>query len=168
MAHGQSQRSLAQALQRALRAKAPSQSEWMARIEKKLDDMAKDKIKTSPQGRTWAQVAAQQATRLETTCQPQKHSVRLRMDAAQGRTPEEILQAVKLVIKGAYAIRTLRSSDVDVLVPNQRDRDTAVNQAETEGFKIIRQDYPVEVAGVPLDLHIEGGKAADNSALRRD
>ena len=53
------------------------------------------------------------------------------MDTAQGRTPEEILQAVKPVIKGAYAIRTLRSGDVDVLVPNQQDRDTAVNQAET-------------------------------------
>jgi hypothetical protein len=159
---------VAQALQRVLRAKAPSQSEWMARIEKKLDDLAKDKSKDSPQGRTWAQVAAQQATRLETACQPQKHSVRLRMDAAQGRTPEEILQAVKPVIKGAYAVRTLRSGDVDVLVPNQQDKDTAVNQAETEGFKIIRQDYPVEVAGGPLDLHIEGGKAADNSALKRD
>jgi hypothetical protein len=159
---------VAQALERALKTRAPPQGEWMARIEMKIDDLVKVKSKESPQGRTWAQVAAQQATRLETACQPQKHSVRLRLDDSQGRTPEEILKAVKPVIKGAYAVRTLRSGDVDVLVPDQHDRDTAVNQAETEGFRIIRQDYPVEVAGVPLDLHIEGGRAADNLPLRRD
>jgi len=115
----------AQALQQALRAKRPSQSEWMARIKKKIDGLAsggKGKDKDMPQRQTWAQVAAQQATRLETTCQPQKHTVRICMPVAQGRTPEEILQVVKPVIKGAYAIRALRSGNVDVLVPSQGDR----------------------------------------------
>ena len=41
----------AQALQQALRAKRPSQSEWMARIKKKIDDLAsggKGKDKDTP------------------------------------------------------------------------------------------------------------------------
>lgn len=46
--------------------------EWMARIERKIDTLADTKSKAKEQ--TWAQVAAQHATRMETTCKPQRHA----------------------------------------------------------------------------------------------
>ncbi|KHJ30108.1 putative air1 domain-containing protein [Erysiphe necator] len=32
-------------------------------------------------------------------------------------------------------------------------------------FKILREDFPVEIAGVPLSTKIASGKNVDNSAL---
>jgi len=106
--------------------------------------------------------------RMETACKPQRHAVRVRMPEAQGQTPDEILKAVKPIIKGAYAIRTLRSGDIDVMVPDQKTKDAAINQQGTEGCKILRQDYSVEIAGVPLATRIESGKGANNADLIKD
>ena len=83
----------------------------------------------------------------------------------QGETPKELLDIVKPTMSGAYAARPLRSGDIEIMVPDQRTKDHILNQAETEGIKILRQDYPIEIWGVPLALHVNHGKAADNTEL---
>jgi len=148
-------------------AKRNPPDERLARIEGMLNTLVDNKEKQKQKEKTWANVAAQ-ATRIDTACPPQRHSVRLRMPGAQGQTPDEILQTVRPAIKGAYAIRTLRSGDIDVMVPDQAAKDAALNQQETEDFKILRQDYPVEVPSVPLALSIAEGKNANNSGLIAD
>jgi len=40
-----------------------------------------------------------------------------------------------------------------------------LNQPQVNELKIIRQDYHVELWGVPLSLQIDGGKYANNTAL---
>ena len=61
----------------------------------------------------------------------------------------------------------MRSNDIEVYVPDQGTKDATLNMEQPEGIKILRQDYPVEVPGVPLTLRIAGGKDADNTALIR-
>lgn len=79
--------------------------------------------------------------------------------------PAEILSKAKEHIKGAYAVRQMRSHDTEVFVQSARQRDAALNMPHPETFKILRQDYPVEVPGVPLSTKIEGGKNANNNGL---
>lgn len=57
----------------------------------------------------------------------------------------ESLARVKPMIPGAYAVKPLRSGDVEVVVPDQKTKDQVLNQKEVEGCKVLRQDYPVEV-----------------------
>ena len=64
-------------------------------------------------------------------------------------------------------MRRLRSGDVEVMVPNQRAKDQALNQAEVAGCKVLRQDYPVEVPGVPLATGIKHGKALENEEVAK-
>ena len=42
----------------------------------------------------------------------------MRIAGAEGKTLTELLAIVKPVIHGAYAVRTLRSGDIDVIVTN--------------------------------------------------
>jgi hypothetical protein len=95
----------------------------------------------------------------------QRAAIRARINGSEGQTPQEILKNAKTVIKGAYAVKLLRSGDVEVLVKDQADKDRALNQPPIEGIKILRQDYPVEIAAVPLSLRINSGRNADNATL---
>jgi len=95
-------------------------------------------------------------------------AVRVRIADAQGKTPAELLAAIKPAIQGAYAVRLLKSGDVDVMVPDQKTKNQALNQQEGEGYKILRQDYPVEIPGMPLSLGIKDGKGANNNEMIRE
>lgn len=44
------------------------------------------------------------------------------------------------------------------MVPDRKAKDQALNQREGEGYEILRQDYPVEIPGVPLTLGIKEEK----------
>ena len=133
-------------------------------LEDKIDAIAIG-IKT-PKAQTWASIAATPAARALPTAQ--RTSVRVRIAGAEGKTPAELLATVKPAIQGAYAVRSLRSGDVEVMVPDQKAKDHALNQQEVEGYKILRQDYPIEIPGIPLSLGIKEGKGADNTELIRD
>ena len=87
---------------------------------------------------------------------------------AEGKTPADLLEEVKPVLQGAYAVRQLRSGDVEVMVPDRKAKDQALNQQETEGCKVLRHDYPVEVLGVPLCLGIQNRKSTENDDIIRD
>jgi hypothetical protein len=61
----------------------------------------------------------------------------------------------------------LRSGDIEVHLPDQRSKDAALNTISTPEYKILRQDYPVEIQGVPLRLLVASGEHADNNELIR-
>jgi len=116
---------------------------------------------------TWADVASRSSRTGSATTPPptNRPTVRVRIPDAAGKTPKELLDIVKPTISGAYAARSLRSGDIEIMVPDQKTKDRVLNQAETEGIKILRQDYPIELWGVPLSLQVNHGKAADNIEL---
>jgi len=113
---------------------------------------------------TWANVALHGSRPLNGPIS-QRTAVRVRLPDSQGKSPTELLSTVKPLITGAYAVRQLRSGDIEVAVPDQRTKDWVLNQPQVNELKIIRQDYHVELWGVPLSLQIDGGKYANNTAL---
>ena len=134
------------------------------KLEGKIDAIATG-IK-SQKGQTWASIAAAPATHTLPTMQCT--AVRVHIADTKGKTPAEILAAIKPTIQGAYAIHPLKSGDIDVMVPDQKAKDQALNQQEGEGYKILHQDYPVEIPGVPLSIGIKEGKGAHNTELIRN
>jgi hypothetical protein len=87
------------------------------------------------------------------------------MEGAGEKIHEEILAEARQSIPGAYAIRQLRSGDIDVMVPDQATKDKILNQPEIEGIKVLRQDYLIELPSVPLSVSIASGKDVDNTRL---
>ena len=48
----------------------------------------------------------------------QRSVVRVRMTETEGKSNTEILTAVRTVIQGAYAVKMMRSGDIEVMVPD--------------------------------------------------
>ena len=83
-------------------------------IDKKVDALIN---KTGTQkARTWAEVAAGNTPGALPPAQ--RTTIRVRLPEAQGKTAPELLQAVRPVIQGAYAVKQLRSGDVEVMMTN--------------------------------------------------
>ena len=51
---------------------------------------------------------------------------------------------------------------------DQNAKDKALNQGEIAGCKVLRQDYPVEIPGVPLVTNIKHGKAVENGEVIKE
>jgi hypothetical protein len=153
---------LARALWRtAQRSESPVEKR-LASIESALNKIASPQLASKTE--SWAAIASK-AVRREAVPIAQRPAVRVRIPDIAGKTNPEILTAVRAVIKGAYAVKPLRSGDIEVMVPDQTAKDHALNQATIEGVKILRQDYPVEISAVPLSLQVDSGRTADNQAL---
>ena len=70
-------------------------------MDKKVDALVN---KTGTQkGRSWAEVVAGNPPRM--LLPAQRPAIRVRLPEAQGKSPPELLEAVKPVIQGAYAVR---------------------------------------------------------------
>ncbi|KAI0995868.1 hypothetical protein K3495_g12312 [Podosphaera aphanis] len=95
-------------------------------------------------------------------------AVRIRIPGAEEMQPSQLLNMAKEHITGAYAVRKMRSNDTEVFVGSTAQRDAALNMPHPETFKILRQDYPVEISGVPLGTKVQGGKNADNKAIIKE
>jgi hypothetical protein len=151
----------------AKRTRSPIE-ERLRQIERKIDSSLTQKT-ANKANTTWAAVAAQgaaQAVRHTTPPAISRPAVRLRMPDAKDMAPGELLAAVKPIVSAAYAVRVLRSGDVEAIVPNQQSKDVILSQAtSTDSIKILRQDYPVELWGVPLALEVASGKEANNQLL---
>jgi len=80
----------------------------------------------------------------------------------------ELLATVKPLIAGAYAVKQLRSGDIEVSVPDQHTKDWVLNQPQVDNLQILQQDYPVELWGVPLFTSIDSEKNANNTSLMQD
>ena len=93
-------------------------------LEKKIETLIEGpKV---PKATIWASVAAAavQAPRMAPQARP---AVRVRIPEAANKSAAELLATVKPIIQGAYAVRQLRSGDVEVAVPDQRAKDQALN-----------------------------------------
>lgn len=135
-------------------------------LEKRITTLSENA--RTPKAATWAGVAAAAAAVQAPVAVPQSRpAVRVRIPEAANKSAAELLAKVKPIIPGAYAVRQLRSGDIEVAVPDQKTKDQTLNQQETDGCKILRQDYPVEVPGVPLSLDIQNRKSPENEAIIR-
>src|SRR6266513_6517966 len=133
-------------------------------MDKKVDALV-NKAGTQ-KGRSWAEVVAGNDPSLLPPAQ--RAAISVRLAEAQGKSPPELLAAVKPAIQGAYAVRQLRSGDVEVMMTDQNAKDKALNQGEIAGCKVLRQDYPVEVPGVPLTTEIKHGKVVENDEVIKE
>ena len=98
---------------------------------------------------------------------PVRTTVRVRTSEAAGAEPEQLLTSIKTHIPKAVAVKILHSGDVEVTLPNQQAKDQVITQGDTPECKILRQNYPVEVIGVPLSTHVGSGRGAANAQLIR-
>src|SRR5437016_1775558 len=74
---------------------------------------------------------------------------RLDQPAKKEDTASDLLAKVKPAIPMAIAVRKLQSGDVDIFVKDQTAKDLALCQNNYQGLKVLRQDYVLEIPGVP-------------------
>lgn len=137
--------------------------ERLIRIEASLENLSRTKASPTagPKGQTWAAIAATQATRSAPATSTNRAAVRIRLEDHRG-TAGETLAKARTIIPEAYAIRTLKSGDIDVLVPTQTVKDRVLNQPEVQGCKVLRQEYPIEIPGVPFSIGVTNEKSPGN------
>lgn len=147
---------------------APSRKEVL--IEERmraLEETVKKSLEVS--SRNSASIAPSQGSKPSyatvAAAAPAKTAVRIRVSGAEKMQPEQLLSLAKQHIHGAYAVKQMRSHDTEVYVQSSVQRDAALNMPQPDSFKVLKQDYPVEVMGVPLGLAIQGGKNACNNSL---
>jgi len=154
--------------------KNPAQKQ-LSRIEKKLDNltagggsMNQTKLNIcggrSSLNQTWAGVTAQGIRQIVESLL-QRIAVRVRLPDSKDKSPTELLATVKPLIAGTYMVKQLRSDNIKVTVPDQRTKDRVLNQPQVEDLRILQQNYPVKLWGVPLSTSIDNGKSANNTAL---
>ena len=154
-------------------------------IHQKLDRIieAQHAQATAPRShRSWAEIAALSSS---TSSLPSQYpslpsaSTRLTIRPASDSelkskeaTNKEIVDQIRKTIPGAVAARTLPSGDIRLTLENPTQKERATRAADTIQrelkAKIIREDYPIEVLGVPTTLPVTTGKGADNSTLIRE
>jgi hypothetical protein len=117
---------------------------------------------------TWANVASspRQAGGQQGLL-PTRHTIRVQAPAVTGLENAEILREIKKTVSNAIAVRVLQSGDIDVTMPDELSKDRAQNLPPTDGFKIYKKDYFVEVPGVPLRIVVAPEKYATNEVLAR-
>ncbi len=54
------------------------------------------------------------------------------------------------------------------MMTDQNAKDKALNQGEIAGYKVLHQDYPVKIPGVPLIMDIKHGKAVENEEVIKE
>ena len=62
----------------------------------------------------------------------------------------------------------MRSNDTEVFVQLASQRNATLNMCQPNDFKNLRQDFLAEIFGVPLRTRIEGGRDANNHAIKRE
>jgi hypothetical protein len=145
--------------------------ERLERIENLLQKSSKQQ--EAPKNATWPDIVAggtrhnhsDYAYGNHVTLNHKWHTVRIQLAQAKGLESEQILQEVKKTIPGAAAVRVLRSGDIDVTVPDEATKDKVYTLPATEGLKVYRKDYTIEVPGVPVSLVVAEGPQANNTAL---
>jgi len=119
-----------------------------SRIEREMKTIRSEQAeKKEP---TWANVASGRYENIG----EEKSVIRIRLHTPPTTTEDDgdILQKVKNAIPEAVAIKKLRSGDIEVSVRDLKTKDEALTRTGYEGLKVLRQDYSVEVPGVPFDL----------------
>ena len=105
-------------------------SDRLARIKNALKQLTKATPKANtttptPRGQTWAAIAADSA-RSAPTATSNRAAVRVRFEQ-QHENARDTLAKARTIIPEAYAIRTLKSGDIDVIVPSYAIKDRILN-----------------------------------------
>ena len=160
----------------------PGPKDQLDRIETGIQALRQDLNKTppprqegvekGPSPRSWASIAAQQAQEIRTTTavNPQVGiTIRIRPEEdLRSKEPKDILEIARKAIPEAFAVRPLRSGDLDLHVKTQATKDKLLNGPNPTGFKVLRKDYLLEIPGVPLSIQVAKGKHADNQQLLQE
>jgi len=148
-------------------------------IHEKLDRILSVQTaqQSAPAQRSWAAVASLTSSTpssYRTQSSQPAESVRLTIRPGENSTikgdnitTKEVAEKVKAVIPGVVAARVLPSGDVRVTLenPSQKERATLMPGTLKQQLdaKIIKEDFPIEVLGVPTSLPVQHGREADNS-----
>ena len=97
--------------------------------------------------------------------QKTKTAVQIRIGGAEKLKTEELLSKAKQHMEGASAIHQMRNNDNKVLVQSASQGDTVLDMRQAIDFQISKQDFSLEIFGVPLRTRIEGGRDAVNHAI---
>lgn len=116
---------------------------------------------------TWAKVAAKQMGNTTPNTLRSRPAIRAKLNeqANVEESASELLARVKPAIPTALAVRKLQSGDIDIYVKDQATKDYILRQTQHEGLKVLRQDYILEVPGVPRSIQVASGPQANNSEL---
>jgi hypothetical protein len=146
------------------RGQEQDQGHQLDRIETEIQALRQELNKTPPlvekgpekgqSPRSWANIAAQQAQEILTTTalNPQVGTtIRIRPESnLKGKPPKDLLEIARTAVPAAFAVRPLRSGDLDLYVKTQAIKDKILNGPNPPGFKVLRKDYLLEIPSVPL------------------
>jgi hypothetical protein len=151
----------------------PAQTTWetrLQRIEEAIMKISNQKPVPPP---SYAAVAKGARPPIPTRRVPETRP-RIRVEIPDLTEEEQndgraLLTRVQKDIKEAMAVTKLKSGKFDIRVHNQTLKDRILNNIrdDTASIKILRQDYPVEVANVPLTLDVQHGMQGANRELLR-
>jgi hypothetical protein len=131
-------------------------------IEKQIQRIQYARQPHSPRQPTWADIAA--CPLPPTAAVPRGRAITLRPtddNTFKGKETQEILKEIRTDLPGAVGVRPLRSGDVRVVLKDSKDKEYAVMKGRVGSARILRQDFPVEVSGVPLQIKVHHGKEAE-------
>ena len=126
---------------------------------------------------SWAQVAAQapsstptpQSTLISTRASTTQLLIRPTDEngALQGLSNKQITHKVQAEVQGAVTARKLPSGDIKVTLENPTQK-AAVFRAQGKlkeklGVKVLRDEFPVEVLGVPTSFQVPTGSKEDST-----
>jgi hypothetical protein len=133
-------------------------------IEKQVQRIQHAAPKTLRQP-SWADIASKPPPKPTTTPRGRAVTVRPLNDSYKDKEPQEILKDLKKEIPGVMGIRPLRSGDIRVVLRDTKAKEQAMGIGKVGEARILRQDYPVEVAGVPLTIPVaHGGEGSIKNA----
>jgi len=126
-------------------------------IEKQVQRIQHAHVPKPSRQPTWADIASNPPPQSTTIPRGRAITVRPLNDKHKDKEPQEILRELKKEIPGAVGIRPLRSGDIRVVLKDTKAKEQAISMGEVGDVRILRQDYPVEVAGVSLSIPVAHG-----------
>lgn len=142
----------------------------------KVEETTQRSIDPKEAPKTWASIAAAATTRpsihSSTTMRqpPTTHNITIRpindnTERTRDLPPKEALEIYREAFPKACAVSNLRSGDVRITLPDLAAKTAILRDAnrirETKGYKVKKEDYPVEVMAVQMsNLEIYTGKEA--------
>ena len=137
-------------------------------LEKAITQLTKAQEKPKP---TWASVAAAPGftqalnQHVGTPITSKRTTVRVRPQSPVTGDNTIVLDTVKKGIPEAIAVRKLQSGDINVFIKDKETRDQVLQRPPQAEIKVLHQDFPIEVPGIPLSIPVSKGRLADNTAL---
>jgi hypothetical protein len=133
----------------------------LSAIEKQIQRIQTVRAPKASRRPSWAEIAANPPTPSIAIPRGRAVTVRPPTGKYKDKEPQEILRDLKADIPGAVGVRPLRSGDIRVVLRDTKAKEQAMRKGSAGDVQVLRQDYPVEVAGVPLTIPITHGREGD-------